>query len=67
MKLDHEAVKAVIPHRDPMLLVDTVEELEPAATPWRSMRPWLPSVRKKPLPPARRKSMSAVSWQLPAR
>lgn len=29
MKLDHEAVKAVIPHRDPMLLVDTVEDLEP--------------------------------------
>ncbi len=29
MKLDKEAVKAVIPHRDPMLLVDSVEELEP--------------------------------------
>lgn len=29
MKLDHEAVMAVIPHRDPMLLVDTVEDLEP--------------------------------------
>ena len=29
MKLSHEAVQMVIPHRDPMLLVDTVEELEP--------------------------------------
>ena len=29
MKLDHEAVMATIPHRDPMLLVDTVEDLEP--------------------------------------
>lgn len=29
MKLDCEAVKKIIPHRDPMLLVSTVEELEP--------------------------------------
>lgn len=29
MSLDHEQVKAVIPHRDPMLLIDTVSELEP--------------------------------------
>lgn len=29
MKLSHEEVKQVIPHRDPMLLVDTVEELVP--------------------------------------
>ena len=29
MKLDHEAVMATIPHRAPMLLVDTVEDLEP--------------------------------------
>ena len=29
MKLDHEAVMATIPHRTPMLLVDTVEDLEP--------------------------------------
>ncbi len=29
ISLDHEQVKAVIPHRDPMLLIDTVSELEP--------------------------------------
>lgn len=29
MQLSHEEVKQVIPHRDPMLLVDTVEELVP--------------------------------------
>jgi 3-hydroxyacyl-[acyl-carrier-protein] dehydratase len=29
MKLSHEEVKQVIPHRDPMLLVDTVEDLVP--------------------------------------
>lgn len=29
MKLDHEAVMATIPHRAPMLLVDTVEDLVP--------------------------------------
>lgn len=29
MILDKEAIKKVIPHRDPMLLVDTVEELVP--------------------------------------
>lgn len=28
MKYDQEYVKAIIPHRDPMLLVSTVEELE---------------------------------------
>ena len=27
MKLTKEAIKGIIPHRDPMLLVDTVEEL----------------------------------------
>lgn len=29
MKLDQEAIKGIIPHRDPMLLVSSVEELEP--------------------------------------
>ena len=29
MKLNHEEVMQVIPHRDPMLLIDEVEELEP--------------------------------------
>lgn len=29
MKMDQEAIKKVIPHRDPMLLVTTVEELTP--------------------------------------
>ena len=29
MKLDQEGIKKVIPHRDPMLLVSSVEELEP--------------------------------------
>ena len=29
MKLDREQIKKVIPHRDPMLLVTTVEELIP--------------------------------------
>ena len=29
MKLDQEAIKKVIPHRDPMLLVTTVEDLTP--------------------------------------
>jgi len=28
MKMDREAIKKIIPHRDPMLLVTTVEELE---------------------------------------
>ena len=28
MKLSIEEIKAIIPHRDPMLLVDTVEEME---------------------------------------
>ena len=29
MKLDHEAVKKIIPHRPPMLLVDSVEDMQP--------------------------------------
>jgi 3-hydroxyacyl-[acyl-carrier-protein] dehydratase len=29
MKMNREDIMAVIPHRDPMLLVDTVEEIEP--------------------------------------
>ena len=29
MLYDREYVKSILPHRDPMLLVDTVEELEP--------------------------------------
>jgi 3-hydroxyacyl-[acyl-carrier-protein] dehydratase len=29
MKMDQDAIKRVIPHRDPMLLVTTVEELTP--------------------------------------
>lgn len=29
MKMDQEAIKQVIPHRDPMLLVDTVEDMTP--------------------------------------
>lgn len=32
MKMNKEEVKAIIPHRDPMLLVDTVEELEPGTS-----------------------------------
>lgn len=32
MKMNREEIKAVIPHRDPMLLVDTVEELEPGTS-----------------------------------
>lgn len=28
MKMDQEAIKKIIPHRPPMLLVDTVEEME---------------------------------------
>lgn len=31
IKMDQEAIKQVIPHRDPMLLVTTVEDLEPGA------------------------------------
>lgn len=29
MKLDQDAIKKIIPHREPMLLVTSVEELEP--------------------------------------
>lgn len=29
MQLTHEEVQAVLPHRDPMLLIDTVQELVP--------------------------------------
>ena len=29
MKMNHEEVMQILPHRDPMLLVDTVEALEP--------------------------------------
>ena len=29
MKLSKEEIKTIIPHRDPMLLVDTVEEMVP--------------------------------------
>ncbi len=29
MKLDHAQIMEIIPHRDPMLLVDTVEKMEP--------------------------------------
>lgn len=29
MKLDRDEVKCIIPHRDPMLLVDTVKEMTP--------------------------------------
>lgn len=32
MKMNKEEIKAVIPHRAPMLLVDTVEELEPGTS-----------------------------------
>ena len=32
MKMNKEEIKAIIPHRDPMLLVDTVEELEPGTS-----------------------------------
>ena len=32
MKMDQEAIKQVIPHRDPMLLVTTVEDLIPGET-----------------------------------
>ena len=32
MKLDQEGIKRIIPHRDPMLLVTTVEELEPGSS-----------------------------------
>jgi 3-hydroxyacyl-[acyl-carrier-protein] dehydratase len=31
MQLTHEEVQAVLPHRDPMLLIDTVQELVPGA------------------------------------
>lgn len=31
MKLNQEEIKKIIPHRDPMLLVTTVEELEPGS------------------------------------
>ena len=30
MKLSKEEIKSIIPHRDPMLLVDTVEEMVPS-------------------------------------
>lgn len=29
MRLDREAIMSIIPHRDPFLLVDTIEEYEP--------------------------------------
>ena len=29
MQFDHEQVKQILPHRDPMLLIDTVSEIEP--------------------------------------
>ena len=29
MQYDHEQVKQILPHRDPMLLIDTVSEIEP--------------------------------------
>lgn len=32
VKMDQEEIKKVIPHRDPMLLVTTVEELEPGVS-----------------------------------
>lgn len=32
MKMNQEEIKTVIPHRDPMLLVNTVEEIEPGKT-----------------------------------
>ena len=32
MNMDQEDIKSVIPHRDPMLLVTEVEELEPGAS-----------------------------------
>lgn len=32
MKLDQEGIKRIIPHRDPMLLVTAVEELEPGSS-----------------------------------
>lgn len=32
MKLNQEEIKRIIPHRDPMLLVTTVEELEPGSS-----------------------------------
>ena len=40
MKLDKEGIKKILPHREPMLLVDTVEELRccPASIPWNAWR-----------------------------
>lgn len=32
MKMNKDEIKAILPHRDPMLLVDTVEELEPGTS-----------------------------------
>lgn len=32
MKLDLAAIKAIIPHRDPMLLISSVDELEPGVS-----------------------------------
>ncbi len=45
--LDREAIKAIIPHRDPFLLVDEIEEYEPgvSATGTLDVRPdmfWVP-------------------------
>jgi 3-hydroxyacyl-[acyl-carrier-protein] dehydratase len=32
MQLDREGIKAIIPHRDPFLLVDRIEEYEPGSS-----------------------------------
>lgn len=32
MNMNQEQIKAIIPHRDPMLLVDTVEEMDPGVS-----------------------------------
>jgi 3-hydroxyacyl-[acyl-carrier-protein] dehydratase len=32
MKLDREAIKAIIPHRDPFLLVDRIDDCEPGVS-----------------------------------
>ncbi|MBQ2063018.1 MAG: 3-hydroxyacyl-ACP dehydratase FabZ [Firmicutes bacterium] len=44
MRYDHEQVKQILPHRDPMLLIDTVSEIEPGVRVTASL--WIDPARE---------------------
>ncbi len=44
MQYDHEQVKQILPHRDPMLLIDTVSEIEPGVCVTASL--WIDPARE---------------------